>query len=141
MLRPVPIIDSRLKQDLIAYIDLWHAKYGLAKKHRLIQPQQVCMHDGVSKVRINQIVADVAKKAKIESPNPNRKHVHPHIFRHSFVRFARKYGLDFKVIQEIMGHASISTTFDMYGNPSWDEIKTETMQKMADFTKPKGGVL
>ena len=138
LLRPVPIIDFRLKQDLLTYLELWRAKYGLGKKHRLIQPQQVCSRDGISSVRVNQIVANVAEKTGIKSPNPNRKHVHPHMFRHSFIRFSRKFGLDFKVIQEIVGHASIATTFDMYGSPSWDEIKSEAKEKMANFTKPYG---
>ena len=141
VLRPVPIINSRLKQDLLAYIELWRAKYDLAKKLRLIQPQQVCNRDGISTVRVNQIVASVAKKAGVKSPNPNRKHVHPHMFRHSFIRFARKFGLDFKVIQEIVGHASIATTFDMYGTPSWGEIKSETQEKMRDFAKSDGGTV
>jgi integrase/recombinase XerC len=134
-LRPVPIIDARLKQDLKFYLERWKEKYGLREDHRLIQHCSRCSKNGISSVRINQIVADVARKAKIVSPNPNRKHVHPHLFRHSFVRFARKYGLDFKVIQEIVGHASIATTFDMYGSPSWDEIRDETQGKMADFAK------
>lgn len=134
-LRPVPIIDNKLKQDLITYLDFYKSKYGLAKNDRLIQQRQGRRKDGISTVRVNQIIADIAEKAKIISPNPYKKHVNPHIFRHSFVRFARKYGLDFKVIQEIVGHASIATTFNMYGNPSWDEIKEETQKKMANYIK------
>lgn len=135
MLRQVPIIDSRLKQDLQTYIELWIAKYKLGENDRLIQQQQVRSVDGINPVRVNQIVAKIGEKAGIKSPNPNRKHVHPHQFRHSFVRFTRKYGLDFKVIQEIVGHASISTTFNMYGTPSWDKIKSEAQQKMSNFAK------
>jgi len=136
-LRQIPIIDSRLKQDLKTYIELWNAKYGLGKKQRLIQQQQVCSKDGITTCRINQIVKNVAKKAEISCPNKRRRNVHPHIFRHSFVRFARKNGLDFKIIQELVGHASIATTFNMYGCPSWEEIRDETRTKMADFAKNK----
>jgi len=133
-LRPVPIIDARLKADLKVYLQLWETKYNLGKKDRLIQQCSCSRKNGLSTVCINQIVADVAEKAGVRSPNPNRG-VHPHLFRHSFVRYARKFGLDFKVIQTIIGHASIATTFDMYGQPSWDEIKFEAQGKMADYGK------
>ena len=89
--------------------------------------------DGITPVRVNQIVDAVAKKAGVKPPNPCRKHLNPHIFRHSFVRYARRYGLDFKIIQQILGHASIATTFDMYGSPSWDEIRDEAQGKMANY--------
>lgn len=138
-LRPVPIIDSRLKQDLKVYLELWYAKYELNKKKRLIQQQQVTSKDGITPCRINQIIKDTALKAGISCPNINRKNVHPHLFRHSFIRFSRKYGLDFKIIQEIAGHKDISTTFSMYGMPSWEEIRDETREKMANYTKIKEG--
>ena len=139
-IRQIPIISQRFKQDIKTYLDLWKTKYNLKQENRLIQQASKTEKDGISRARINQIVAQVADRAGIKSPNPNRRHVHPHMLRHSFVRFARQAGMNFKVIQELMGHASISTTFDMYGQPDWTEIYNETKQKLHDFANFSGGL-
>ena len=132
-LRQVPIISSRLEQDLQVYLQLWREKYNLQDHNRLIQHCSSSNKDGITSVRVNQIIDEIAKKAGVSSPNPYRKHLNPHIFRHSFVRHARRFGIDFKIIQQILGHASIATTFDMYGQPSWDEIRDEVQEKMTDY--------
>jgi site-specific recombinase XerD len=128
--RIVPIINDKLHLDLEAYLEISDIQYKPSGYSKLIQGTN--NKDGISEVRINQIVADLAEKANVQSPNPNRKNVHPHIFRHSFVRYARKYGMDFKVISQIIGHQSISTTFDLYGTPDTEEIISES-QKMANY--------
>ena len=140
MVRQIPIISTRLKQDIQTYLELWRTKYSLKQTNRLIQQASKTEKDGISRARINQIVAQVAEKAGIKSPNPNRRHVHPHMLRHSFVRFARQSGMNFKVIQELMGHASISTTFDLYGAPTWHEISSEATEKLHDFANFAGGL-
>ena len=85
-LRQIPIISQRLKQDILTYLDLWKTKYNLKPEHRLLQQKSRTTKNGLTCVRINQIVSDVANKAGIRSPNPNRRHLNPHIFRHSFAR-------------------------------------------------------
>jgi len=130
--RTVPILNDRLKNDLESYIEITELKFHPTQYSKLIQGKQNRDVDGINKVRINQIVAESAERAGVKSPNPHRKHVHPHMFRHNFVRYARWYGLDFKVISEIIGHESISTTFDMYGSPDTEEI-IEQAKKMSSY--------
>ena len=128
-IRRIPIINDDLKRDLHAYMEVIRVKRHITPSSRLIQSRQ---SKSITEVSINNIVADTAKTAGINSPNPDRKQVHPHQFRHTFVRYARKKGVDYKVIQKMVGHASIATTMDMYGEPSWED-KIDELSKMKSF--------
>ena len=48
--------------------------------------------------------------SRYSGPEGTNRHVSPHAFRHTFATSMLSSGADVRVVQEMLGHASISTT-------------------------------
>jgi len=99
--RIVPIGREAMGR-LRVYLD--RVRPALVKPHT---PAMLFLSDrgrALQRSRIRLIVNRCAKRAGIA------KSVHPHMLRHSFATHLLENGADLRVIQEMLGHADISTT-------------------------------
>ena len=80
----------------------------------------------LSPSRIWQIVKERSKRANINSP------IHPHQLRHSFATHLLSGGADLRIIQELLGHADISTT------QAYTHVDEKGLKKVHKKFHPRG---
>ena len=112
--RIVPIGKTALER-LRSYLD--HARPKLVRSHT---PSALFIGNRGRRLRRDtlwRLVAGTAKRAGIT------KHVSPHMLRHSFATHLLENGADLRVIQEMLGHADISTT-EIYTHVDSQRLKS-----------------
>lgn len=75
----------------------------------------------LSRVYIFTLIKDLAQKAGID------KTISPHTFRHSFATHLVEAGADLRVVQDMLGHASITTT-EIYMHLDRSFIRAEILK-------------
>ena len=67
-------------------------------------PSNTSQNGYITTRRFSQLLKDLANKAGL-----NYLHISPHILRHSFATHMLSGGVDLRILQELLGHADIST--------------------------------
>jgi integrase/recombinase XerD len=113
--RLVPIGQAALKQ-VLSYIEHVRVHQKVAKGH---EPFVFLNLKGkrISRVSVFKLVKELAEKTGL------KKNVSPHSFRHSFATHLVKNGADLRAVQQMLGHASITTT-EIYTHLDRAHLKT-----------------
>jgi integrase/recombinase XerD len=95
------VINNKALQALTTYLAI-RIKFTPQKNNIWLFPSAA---SHITRQRFGQLLKELAIKAGID---PDK--VSPHIVRHSFASHLLENGADLRVIQELLGHADISTT-------------------------------
>ena len=125
--RTVPI-GAQALQTLAA----WLAIRPQLAPSNLAMADQVALFIGARGRRISpRVIQGQLAKLALKAGLPT--HVHPHVLRHSFASHVLQSAQDLRAVQEMLGHANISTT------QLYTKLDFQHLAKVYDSAHPRAG--
>jgi integrase/recombinase XerC len=119
----IALFGEKAKQALAAYLALRREKFGTTASFDALFLNKAGKR--LSQKGVARIVDKHMRKHSIP------KHVTPHAFRHSFATHLLDSGVDLRSIQELLGHANLSTT------QRYTKVNIQRLIAEYDRTHPK----
>jgi integrase/recombinase XerC len=117
--------SDEAKEALSAYLP---ARNGRIKAEHPTEKLFVSLRGGaISIPGVRWIISKYAERSSLD------KSINPHALRHSFATHLMNSGCDVRVVQELLGHASISTT------QRYTHVNVERLKKVYSNAHPHGG--
>jgi integrase/recombinase XerC len=118
--RTVPI-GAKAREALSAWLGI---------RAQVAQPTEKALFVGARGARISRAVVG-ARLAAWARKRGLPEHVHPHMLRHSFATHLLQSSQDLRAVQELLGHASISTT------QVYTHLDFQALAKVYDAAHPR----
>lgn len=121
----IVFFEKDAQEALSAYLADRKQRFGDADTERA-----VFVNQRGGKLSIRGITYILSRYSGVEGTN---HHVSPHAFRHTFATAMLTNGADVRMVQEMLGHASISTT------QRYTHVNTQALIDMYNKAHPHGG--
>lgn len=107
----VVFLDHEARESIKSYLNIRNDKndylfisYGHSNKSEIRSTQRMQSETGITPRSVQRMIHKYARMAGIT------KHVSPHTMRHSFATDLLMSGADLRSVQQLLGHASVTTT-------------------------------
>lgn len=114
----IVLISERAKEYMNLYLEKYRPQYA-QKTENITEDTPVFINQTGCRLTtrsVNKLFLQLAEKVQLG------KKLSPHVFRHSFATKLLEKGADLRIVQELLGHASISNT-QIYTHVSTERLK------------------